>query len=83
MPKVVIKQGLPFIITLMSKNPVAIFGRVSLDSMDFQRQINDLQKVAEKFDYEVVSIITEKISGAKNNDDRLGIQQLLLEGAFN
>lgn len=61
------------------KIPVAIFGRVSLDSMDFQRQINDLQKVAEKFDYEVVSIITEKISGAKNNDDRLGIQQLLSE----
>lgn len=61
------------------KTPVAIFGRVSLDSMDFQRQINDLQKVADKCDYEVVSIITEKISGAKNNDDRLGIQQLLLE----
>lgn len=69
----------PFFITLMSKIPVAIFGRVSLDSMDFQRQINDLQKVAEKFDYEVVSIITEKISGAKNNDDRIGIQQLLKE----
>ena len=63
----------------MSKIPVSIFGRVSLDSMDFQRQINDLQKVAEKFDYEVVSLITEKISGAKNNDDRIGIQQLLSE----
>jgi DNA invertase Pin-like site-specific DNA recombinase len=61
------------------KTPVAIFGRVSLDSMDFQRQISDLQKVANKFDYEVVSIITEKISGAKNNDKRLGIQQLLEE----
>ena len=61
----------------MSKIPVAIFGRVSLDSMDFQRQINDLQKVADKFDYEVVSIITEKISGAKNNDERLRIQKLL------
>jgi len=67
----------PFFITLMSKIPVAIFGRVSLDSMDFQRQINDLQKVADRFDYEVVSIITEKISGAKNNDERLGIQRLL------
>jgi DNA invertase Pin-like site-specific DNA recombinase len=67
----------PFFITLMSKIPVAIFGRVSLDSMDFQRQINDLQKVADRCDYEVVSIITEKISGAKNNDERLGIQQLL------
>ncbi len=69
----------PFFITVKMKIPVAIFGRVSLDSMDFQRQISDLQKVADKFDYEVVSIITEKISGAKNNDDRLGIQQLLLE----
>lgn len=61
------------------KTPVAIFGRVSLDSMDFQRQINDLKKVADKFDYEVVSIITEKISGAKSNQERLGIQQLLEE----
>lgn len=61
------------------KTPVAIFARVSLDSMDFQRQISDLQKVADRLNYEVVSIITEKISGAKNNDDRLGIQQLLLE----
>lgn len=59
------------------KTPVAIFGRVSLDSMDFQRQISDLKKVADKLDYEVVSIITEKISGAKKNDERLGIQQLL------
>lgn len=67
----------PFFITLMSKIPVAIFGRVSLDSMDFQRQINDLQKVADRLNYEVVSIITEKISGVKNNDERLGIQQLL------
>lgn len=75
--KMTSKMFNPFFITLMSKIPVAIFGRVSLDSMDFQRQINDLQKVADKLNYEVVSIITEKISGAKNNDDRIGIQQLL------
>lgn len=75
--KMTSKMFNPFFITLMSKIPVAIFGRVSLDSMDFQRQINDLQKVADKLDYEVVSIITEKISGAKNNDERLGIQKLL------
>lgn len=61
------------------KTPVAIFGRVSLDSMDFQRQISDLKKVADKFDYEVVSIITEKISGVKSNQERHGIQQLLDE----
>lgn len=77
--KMTSKMFNPFFITLMSKIPVAIFGRVSLDSMDFQRQINDLQKVADKLNYEVVSIITEKISGAKNNDERLGVQQLLSE----
>jgi DNA invertase Pin-like site-specific DNA recombinase len=73
------KMSNPFFITLMSKIPVAIFGRVSLDSMDFQRQIIDLQKVADRCNYEVVSIITEKVSGAKNNDERLGIKRLLSE----
>ena len=62
------------------KTPVAIFGRVSSDQQDFQRQINDLKKVALKFNYEVVTIITEKISGAKANEERKGIQQLI-EGA--
>ena len=73
------KSREPFFITVNMKTPVAIFGRVSLDSMDFQRQISDLQKVADRLNYEVVSIITEKISGAKNNDERLGVQQLLQE----
>ena len=64
------------------KTKVAIFGRVSSDLQDFQRQINDLQKVADRLNYEVVSIITEKISGAKTNEERKGIQELL-EGARN
>lgn len=61
------------------RTQVTIFCRVSLDSMDFQRQISDLQKVAIKNNYEVVSIITEKISGAKTNQERAGVQQLLEE----
>ena len=36
-----------------------------------------MTKVAEKNNYKVVSIITEKISGAKANEERLGIQKLL------
>lgn len=64
------------------KTPVVIFGRVSSDSQDFQRQINDLQKIADRLNYDVVSIITEKISGAKTNEERKGIQQLLV-GARN
>ena len=57
----------------------AIFGRTSTFEQDYQRQVVDMQKVAVKFDYEVVSIITEKISGAKRNIERVGIQQLLEE----
>ncbi len=63
----------------MNKIPVAIFARVSSDEQDFNRQISDLKKVADKFNYEVVSVISEKISGSKDNRERLGVQQLLTE----
>ncbi|GAB1857342.1 recombinase family protein [Flavobacteriaceae bacterium MHTCC 0001] len=59
--------------------PVAIFVRTSTLEQDYQRQIVDMSKVADKNNYEVVSVITEKISGAKRNDERLGVQQLLNE----
>ncbi|MFD0964272.1 recombinase family protein [Pseudofulvibacter geojedonensis] len=59
--------------------PVAIFGRTSTLEQDYQRQIVDMKNIANKFDYKVVSVITEKISGAKKNEERLGVQQLLNE----
>lgn len=58
---------------------VAIFGRTSTIQQDYQRQVVDMKRVADKNDYEVVSVITEKISGAKSNEERLGIQRLLEE----
>src|SRR5690606_4493977 len=62
---------------------VAIFGRVSTkDRQDFKRQVVDMTKVAERNNYKVDSIITEKISGAKSNEERLGVQKLL-KGAKN
>ena len=59
--------------------PVAIFGRTSTQEQDYERQVVDMKRVADKNDYEVVSVITEKISGAKSNEERLGIQRLLEE----
>ncbi|MCZ8168257.1 recombinase family protein [Flavobacterium sp.] len=61
------------------KIPVSIFARVSSDEQDFNRQILDLKKIAAANNFEVVSIISEKVSGAKSNDERIGIQQLLAE----
>lgn len=57
-----------------------IFGRVSTIDQDFNRQVNDLKKIATKLSLNVVEVITEKVSGAKLNDEREGVQQLL-EGA--
>jgi len=59
--------------------PVAIFGRTSTQEQDYERQVVDMKRVADKNEYEVVSIITEKISGAKSNEERLGVQRLLEE----
>ncbi len=57
-----------------------IFSRVSTLDQSYDRQVNDLKKIADKFSFDVIEIITEKISGAKTNEERLGVQQLL-EGA--
>jgi len=59
------------------KTRVAIFARCSSEAQEFQRQVKDLTAVANKNGWEVASIITEKISGAKSNDEREGVKQLL------
>jgi len=56
---------------------VAIFGRVSTDVQDFNRQVNDLKKVAQRKSYNVEEVITEKVSGARDNKERIGVQQLI------
>ena len=54
-----------------------IFVRVSKKEQDYQRQVEDLRAVAQSQAVQVVAEIAEKISGAKRNPDREGIQQLL------
>ena len=54
-----------------------IFVRVSKKEQDYQRQVEDLRAVAQQQGIQVVAEIAEKISGAKRNQDREGIQQLL------
>ena len=54
-----------------------ILVRVSKKEQDYQRQVEDLRAVAQSQAVQVVAEISEKISGAKRNQDREGIQQLL------
>jgi DNA invertase Pin-like site-specific DNA recombinase len=62
---------------MQKKIPIAIFVRVSKNSQDYNRQIKELTQLAKKFNYHVVAIICEKISGSKKNDQREGIKDLL------
>jgi DNA invertase Pin-like site-specific DNA recombinase len=56
---------------------VAIFARVSTHKQNSDRQITDLQRLAERNGWQVVATVKEQISGAKANGERAGIQKLL------
>lgn len=54
-----------------------IYVRVSKKDMDYQRQIVDLEANAKQRGYNVIEVITEKVSGSKKNNDRPQIQHLM------
>ena len=54
-----------------------IFVRVSKQQQDYKRQIEDLREVARSQKVEIVKEIAEKISGAKDNIAREGLQEML------
>ncbi|KFF22358.1 recombinase family protein [Chryseobacterium sp. JM1] len=54
-----------------------IFVRVSKKEQNYQRQIEDLREVAYSQKVEIITEISEKISGAKDNIERSGLQELL------
>ena len=56
---------------------VVILARVSTDKQEFQRQIAELTEHCRKMDWEVVRIFANKVSGAKSNEDRTEIQELI------
>ena len=54
-----------------------IFVRVSKREQDYQRQLEDLRALAKTQNLEIIAEIAEKISGAKENQKRDGVQELL------
>ncbi len=54
-----------------------IYSRVSTSSQDYIRQTNELKEFAQKMNWEVVEVFEEKISGAKKNEDRKGLSELI------
>lgn len=58
---------------------VVIFARVSSNNgaQDYERQINDLQKVAIVSNWQVEAVFAEKISGAKKNSERTELLNMI------
>ena len=56
---------------------VVILARVSTDKQEYQRQIIELTEHCRKMDWEVEKVFTNKVSGAKKNEEREEIQELI------
>ena len=56
---------------------VALLVRVSTNRQDYDRQIVELTSHCEKMNWEVVGIFANKVSGAKKNEERQEIIELL------
>ena len=56
---------------------VVIFARVSTNIRDYERQVNELTKLAEQNNWFVSASFCEKISGAKKNTERKELQRMI------
>ena len=56
---------------------VCILARVSTQIQDYERQINELTAYAKTHNMELVRVFANKVSGAKKNDERQEIQELI------
>lgn len=56
---------------------VVILARVSTDKQEYVRQITELAEHCQKMGWEVVRIFANKVSGAKTNEEREEIQELI------
>ena len=56
---------------------VVILARVSTDKQDYERQVNELTDFCRKMDWEVEKVFTNKVSGAKKNEEREEIRELI------
>ena len=56
---------------------VVTLARVSTDRQEYERQITELAEHCRKMDWEGVRIFANKVSGAKTNEEREEIQELI------
>lgn len=56
---------------------VVLFCRVSTQIQDYERQVSDLTLLAKRHNWNIAETFTEKVSGAKKNEERKELTALL------
>lgn len=56
---------------------VVIYSRVSTQSQDYNRQTEELIEYSKMVNYDVINIFEEKISGAKTNEERPKLMEMI------
>ena len=56
---------------------VVIYTRVSTNFQEYERQVNDLNSFSTKQGYNVLNTFSEKVSGAKKNEERKELSNLI------
>jgi len=61
----------------MEGTNVVLLCRVSTDKQDYTRQVNELSQFCEKQGWNVAKTFANKVSGAKKNEERTEIQEMI------
>lgn len=61
----------------LSDMKVVILARVSTDKQEYNRQVVELTDYCSKMGWDVAKVFTNKVSGAKKNEDRSEIMEML------
>ena len=69
--------GFPFLTNYRDMDKVVIFARVSTDRQEYQRQLIELREYCSKMDWDVVREFANKVSGARKNEERSEIIELI------
>ena len=69
--------GFPFLTNYRDMDKVVIFARVSTDRQEYQRQLVELREYCAKAGWQVVREFANKVSGARRNEERPEIMEMI------
>jgi len=72
-----LKNSIMSVMNRELKKKVALYLRVSTKTQHTSNQLTELKEVCDRFDYEIVDIYDETVSGTKNNEDRSEFSRLI------